>query len=328
MIRSDSTEGFTGSDLVRLGAHLSLGVTPADLTPRAMETPIYAGRLLAHEVQAGLTITATDVTYLTDQDFVVDVEPSLICGILIDGHDEGVEVGHHGYVSRVRERPVLYGFRSAQRCRRTSVRAQRCKSAGFLLKPAFFDRFGDVVTDDGLLTLRDFATADFRTMTLARSARLIEIARRILDHPYNGSLGELFLESSALAFVVETAEQLKQERSKIALIGRRHYERVMEARDIIDADLVATPTSLELARQVGVSVTTLQANFKSVFGTTIFGYVRDQRLLMARVLLTEHGLTAAEAGYRVGFSSPAAFSAAFRRRFGRPPGQEAGRHLS
>lgn len=328
MIQRASTEGFTGADLVRLGANLSLGVTPADLTARTMETPIYAGRLLAHEVQAGLTVTATDITYLTDQDFIVDVDPSLVCGILIDGHDEGVEIGRHGYVSRVRERPVLYGFRSPQRCRRTSVRAQRCKSAGFLLKPTFFDRFGDVVADDGLTTLRDFAAAEFRTTTLARSARLLEIARRILDHPYNGSLGELFLESSALALVVETTELLRQERGTIALIGRRHYERVLEARDIIDADLVATPTSLALARRVGVSVTTLQANFKIVFGTTIFGYVRDQRLMMARVLLTEHGLSAAEAGYRVGFSSPAAFSAAFRRRFGRPPGQEAGRGLS
>lgn len=320
--------GFTPSDLVRLGAKLTLGVTPADLSARTMETPIYSGRLLAHEVQVGLTATANDITYLTDQDFTVDVEPSLICGLLIEGGDEGAEIGNHGHFARSLERPVLIGFRETKRYRRTCVRAQHCKAAGFILKPSFFERFGNDVADDGLAVLRDFASADFRAATLPRSNKLLEIARRILDHPYNGPLGELFLESCTLAMVVETAEHLKEERRLVSLIGRRHYDRVVEARDIIDANLIETPTSLQLARRVGVSVTTLQANFKAVFGTTIFGYVRNQRLMMARVLLHEHGLTAAEAGYKVGFSSPAAFTAAFRRRFGHPPGREAARSPS
>ncbi|WP_204307429.1 hypothetical protein, partial [Enterobacter hormaechei] len=77
--------------------------------------------------------------------------------------------------------------------------------------------------------------------------------------PYNGELGQLFLESNTLSYVVEVAELLKQERRLVALIGRRHFERVMEARDILDADLVAPPRTLELARRVGVNVTTLQA---------------------------------------------------------------------
>jgi AraC-like DNA-binding protein len=44
--------------------------------------------------------------------------------------------------------------------------------------------------------------------------------------------------------------------------------------------------------------------------------------MMARVLLVEHHLSIAEAGYRVGFSSPSAFTAAYRRHFGYPPGRE------
>lgn len=43
---------------------------------------------------------------------------------------------------------------------------------------------------------------------------------------------------------------------------------------------------------------------------------------MARVLLQDDGVSVAAAGYRVGFSSPAAFTAAYRRSFGHPPGQE------
>lgn len=76
---------------------------------------------------------------------------------------------------------------------------------------------------------------------------------------------------------------------------------------------------LDLARRLGANVTTLQANFKAAFGTTIFGYVRNRRLEMARVLLLDHGLGVAEAGYRVGFTNASAFTAAYRRHFGHSP---------
>jgi len=39
---------------------------------------------------------------------------------------------------------------------------------------------------------------------------------------------------------------------------------------------------------------------ESVFGTTIFGYVRARRLEIGRILIRDHGLLVAEAGYRVG----------------------------
>ena len=325
MIRSSSDDGFTPSDLVRLGASLTIGVTPANMSGDLMNTPVYSGRLLAHEVQPGLTVTGNDITYLADQEFVLDVEPSLICGILLGGDDQGAYIGETGFARRAFERPVLIGFSSTMRYRRLCVREQHCRAAGFVLKPAFFERFGDAVSDDGLAILRDFSRAAFRTETLARAPKLVETARRILDHPYSGPLGQLFLESSTLSLVVEVAGLLHRERRMMALVGRRHYDRVMEARDILDADLIEPPSSLQLARRVGVSLTTLQANFKTVIGTTIFGYVRDQRLAMARVLLIEHGLSASEAGYRVGFSSPAAFTTAYRRRFGLPPGRETAR---
>lgn len=320
-----SRDGFTCSDLLRLGAQLTLGVTPADTSAMPMNSPVYAGRVLAHEVQPGLTASAADIVYLADQEFLLDVEPSLICSILLSGDDDGTYVGGHGYVRRHLERPVIVSFCETMRYRRPCVARQTCRAAGFIVKPAFFERFSDFVSDDGLAMLRDCSRAPFRTETLSRVPKLVELARHILDHPYNGPLGQLFLESSTLSFVVEVAEQLHQDRRMISLIGRRHYDRVMEARDILDTNLVEPPSSLQLARRVGVSLTTLQANFKTVIGTTIFGYVRDQRLGMARVLLSEHGLSAAEAGYRVGFSSPAAFTAAYRRRFGHPPGREAGR---
>ena len=137
--------------------------------------------------------------------------------------------------------------------------------------------------------------------------------------PYGGSLRSLFRESQALRFTLEVAALLQEEAQLIRKIGRRQYGRVRHARDLLDRSLVDPPKLLDLARELGVNVSTLQANFKAAFGTTIFGYVRSRRLEMARILIHDHGLGIAEAGYRVGFTNPAAFTVAYRRHYGHPP---------
>lgn len=315
-------ESFKVSDLLRLAAEHALRLQATGLCALPVDTPVFSGRMLTHEVQPGLTAAVSDLTYLTDHELCSEAGPAVTCGVLLHGEEETMEVCGYGHITRRFERPALFGYCRPKKFRLTDMRGRRTCAAGFMMKPNFFDRFGDTIQADGLAGLREFAMADFRFESLPRSPKIVELARRCLDHPYNGQLGELFLESTMLAFVIEAAELLAHERRMIALLGKRHYDRVMEARDILDANLVKPPKILELTRRVGVNLTTLQANFKTVFGTTIFGYVRTQRLMMARVLLLEHHVSVAEAGYRVGFASPSAFTAAYRRHFGYPPGQD------
>ena len=313
---------FSVSDLMREAAERSLGLEFAHEPIGAIHTPVFSGTLLAEEGQPGLIATAHDLTYLQDNVFDMRMERALICGVLLSGDAGPLETPGHPPVFQPVEQPVIIAFGETMPCRRVLQAGQRSRVAGFMLKPDFFERFGETVEDDGLATLSDFASAGFHAAELPRSQTLVSVARRTFDHPYSGQLRSLFLESNALSFVIEVARLLKEKQRLTDLIGRRHYDRVMQARDILDASLAAPPKTIDLARQVGVNVTTLRACFRAVFGTTIFGYIRDQRLQMARVLLIEHGLKSAEAGYRVGFSNPAAFTAAYRRHFGHPPSRE------
>lgn len=328
------SEGFKVSELIQLAAQHALGVkvstVPSSSTvqSRTLDTTVFSGKLLTHEVQPGLIATAGDVTYLTNDQVQSDSEPAIMCGVLLEGEPETMEVLGYGSITRHAHRPSLFGYSVPTVFQLSDMNGRRSRSAGFVIKPDFFSRFGDSMNSDGLAALREFNAVRFRYEILPRSPVLLDLARRNLDHPYDDQLGSLYLESNTLSFVIETAQLLAQERRMIAAIGKRHYDKVMEVRDILDASLVAPPKILELTKRVGVNLTTLQANFKAVFGTTIFGYVRAQRLQTARVLLREYHVTAAEAGYRVGFVSPSAFTAAYRRHFGHPPGQDTTRERS
>jgi len=188
----------------------------------------------------------------------------------------------------------------------------------FCVTTNFFDRFASDMEDEHLSVLEPFRTGR-RATVLPPSQRLIELAHNAFDHPYSGPLAALYHEANTIQFVLEVVNLPGKENHLVHEIGRKHYDRLMHAQVILDGALIDPPKTLDLAQQVGSNINTLQAHFKLAFGSTIFGYVRSKHLEMARVLITEHKLGSAETGYRVGFSNPAAFTAAYRRYFGHPP---------
>lgn len=100
---------------------------------------------------------------------------------------------------------------------------------------------------------------------------------------------------------------------------RSMNDRVRAAAGLLARSLEEPPTLAALARQVGLSETTLKRGFRQVFGTTVFGYLRERRMERAHALLQNGEATVLEAAARVGYSNPSNFAAAFRRQFGVNP---------
>ncbi len=76
----------------------------------------------------------------------------------------------------------------------------------------------------------------------------------------------------------------------------------------------------ELAAELGVSERTL-ARRMSAHGLTLRGLTEELRRELAVSYLADPGLTLGQICYLLGYSEPSAFSAAFRRWFGVPPGK-------
>lgn len=79
-------------------------------------------------------------------------------------------------------------------------------------------------------------------------------------------------------------------------------------------------TNASLAEAVGMSRSRFAARFTALVGEPPLTYVSRWRLETAAGLLLDGALSLAEVAARVGYESEAAFSKAFRRRFGTPPG--------
>ncbi|WP_169727818.1 helix-turn-helix transcriptional regulator [Desulfovibrio inopinatus] len=88
---------------------------------------------------------------------------------------------------------------------------------------------------------------------------------------------------------------------------------------ILQSDPASPPSVKVLAAMCGTSTTTLTRRFRTTFGTTVRGYLRDLRLEMARDLLKNQGFSVTEVALSVGYGSLPSFSREFHARFGSPP---------
>ena len=147
------------------------------------------------------------------------------------------------------------------------------------------------------------------------------VLQQILNCPYTGSIQQVYLEGKALELIALQSAQFLQsgQPSLRHPLKRSDIERIYQARELVTQHLDNPPSLLDLACAVGLNDCTLKRGFRQVFGTTVFGYIRQQRLTKARQLLQDTEMSVAEVTCLVGYMHPGHFAAAFRREFGVSP---------
>lgn len=148
-----------------------------------------------------------------------------------------------------------------------------------------------------------------------------QVIRQIVDNPYKGDLQQLFLLSKSIELLVLCAEScdLAMQHKPEFIKNPADKEKIIAVRDLINEKLDCPPNLSQIARTVGLNEYKLKRGFKEVFRTTVFGYLAEQRLLLARQYLQGTVKTAAEISAELGYSTPQHFNNAFKKRFGNTP---------
>ncbi|MGK6314727.1 helix-turn-helix transcriptional regulator [Neorhizobium sp. DT-125] len=144
--------------------------------------------------------------------------------------------------------------------------------------------------------------------------------------PLVPELRNLYLEGRAVEIVAESLAVAMQAEPRIddgAILTHKDRIKLQRAVDVIAANLVVPLTVEMIAREAGVSASGLQKLFRQSVGLSVFEYVRQQRLERAFTALRAEEVTVSEASLIAGYSNPANFATAFRKRFGRTPRQAA-----
>jgi AraC family transcriptional activator of pyochelin receptor len=150
-----------------------------------------------------------------------------------------------------------------------------------------------------------------------------QVVDQIIHHSYSGDLQRLFLLSKSIELLVCCAESCERastnQQATPFLKTNTDKEKILAARDLVNARIDSPPSLSEIARSIGLNEYKLKRGFKETFQTTIFGYLTAQRLQLARRYLLDTQKTAAEIAYELGYTTPQHFNNAFKKHFGHTP---------
>ncbi|MFT4056469.1 MAG: AraC family transcriptional regulator [Novosphingobium sp.] len=314
---------FVADELVREAVHQALAEAGPIQKQRQRMTGAFEGWFWVEDVAPHLFASACELSCPTGAAISQPVERSVMVTLLLQGNNGRFAPEGEEAVTSHLERVHIVALGEPRLCSRVLAPGQSCRRVELGLHAPFLDANADALSGQDLETLDQLMAPGFRSHHLPRSETMTRMAAMLAEERYHGSLGKLFRESMTVQLMLQSLRLFAQDRVSGGSLRQRSHDAIMTARDILDATLLAPPGTIELARRVGLNRNALQSGFRKIFGTTVFGYVRDRRMTMARVMIEEEGLGAAEAGYKVGFASPSAFSAAYRRTFGMSPMQGA-----
>ncbi|XOD68191.1 MAG: helix-turn-helix transcriptional regulator [Flavobacteriales bacterium Tduv] len=98
-----------------------------------------------------------------------------------------------------------------------------------------------------------------------------------------------------------------------------NIHKVKKAKDLLIQDVSNPPSLRVLTAEVGLSNHQLKEGFKKIFGTTVYGYLLDHKLNIAREKLEEKRMQVQEVAYFLGYENPSHFIKAFKKKYGITP---------
>lgn len=147
--------------------------------------------------------------------------------------------------------------------------------------------------------------------------KMLAVITQIINNPYKDHFQRLYIETRVLELLLLQLDQIQQIISCAASdLTAYEAEQMHYAKKLIEENL-QNPLSLsQLSLALGTNECSLKKNFKSTFGTTVFGYLKQLKMEEAKQLLLDTQMTIGEVSEAMGYKNQQHFTAAFKKYHG------------
>lgn len=153
------------------------------------------------------------------------------------------------------------------------------------------------------------------------SPSMAVVLNQLISYNLNSSIKPLYFRGKAyelLSLFFNRSEDADIEQCPY-LVDEVNVAKLKKAKDIIIANMAEPPTLQELADEIDLSLKKLKEGFKQIYGDSVFSFLFDYKMEVARKLLESGDYNVNEVGLRVGYSTGSHFIAAFKKKFGTTP---------
>ncbi|MDG1729650.1 MAG: AraC family transcriptional regulator [Algibacter sp.] len=147
------------------------------------------------------------------------------------------------------------------------------------------------------------------------------VLNQLINYNLNQSIKPLYFKGKAyelLSLYFNRSEDADIEQCPF-LVDETNVIKIRKAKDIIIGRMAEPPSLQELADEIGLSLKKLKEGFKQIYGDSVFSFLFDYKMEVARKLLEAGNDNVNEVGHKIGYSTSSHFIAAFKKKYGTTP---------
>jgi|SRR5690625_286246 len=150
---------------------------------------------------------------------------------------------------------------------------------------------------------------------------VMTVLDQIINYQPNPIVSNLYFHAKALellSFYYNSPHGIDLEKCPF-LADEKNVAKIKLAKEIVIERFTEPPTLQELADEIQLPINRLKEGFKQVYGDTVYGFLLDYKMDLARKLLMDGSLNVNEVGLKTGYSAASHFIAAFKKKYGITP---------
>lgn len=147
------------------------------------------------------------------------------------------------------------------------------------------------------------------------------VLNQLVNYNLNHSIKNLYFKGKAyelLSLYFNRNEDANVEQCPF-LVDETNVIKIRKAKDIIISRMAEPPSLQELADEIGLTLKKLKEGFKQIYGDSVYSFLFDYKMEVARKLLESNTYNVNEVGLKVGYSTASHFIAAFKKKYGATP---------
>lgn len=144
---------------------------------------------------------------------------------------------------------------------------------------------------------------------------------QLMHYNLNSSIKNLYFKGKAyeiLSLYFNRSEDADIEQCPF-LVDDANVIKIRKAKDIVISRMTEPPTLQELSEEIGLNIKKLKEGFKQIYGDTVYSFLFDYKMEVARKLLESNDYNVNEVGLKVGYSTSSHFIVAFKKKYGTTP---------
>ena len=276
---------------------------------------IAEGRVQEYDVRPGLKLVLSDIITHHHYEATSLAAPQFSAIVMLQGRAQ-TQLSSQKTVSMMAQSGATIAHSDAVAMTGVHPAGQRLRGINISLSTP------DSLADSplGELLVKAMASSRIRLQRWAVPAHLLTAIDQLIDSPLQGTLHNLLLEGvslQVLAHALDGLERTPDNNSPVSARDRQLLERVKER-------LYHSPgedhTLADLAKLACMSPSTLRVKFQAAYQCSVFGWLRERRLELAREYLSQ-GWSVQQAAHFVGYRHATNFATAFRERYGISPSE-------